>query len=124
MGKRKTTTIVIITIIGWSLAVSYTFDHGWLSKNSTVTYYDASTKSRTFTGDHFSPDSFTCAVRRQEDIGKWFRFEYRGHITYCYSNDLMPFGASGDYDLTPAAFRMLSNQWRGKIKDVHVSESK
>lgn len=103
--------------------VSLAWEHGLLSHHSTITYYDAKPNSHTYTGDVFDAKSFTCAVKREEDLGKWFRFEYRGHICYCLANDIIPSGSSSDYDLTPLAFRMIGQQWRGKIKGVWVTEA-
>jgi hypothetical protein len=83
---------------------------------SDVTYYRHGTI--TASGEAFHKEAFTCAVKKMDDMGSWYRFSYRNRVVYAWANDIIPEKARADYDLSEGAFRMLADPHVGKIRAV------
>ena len=61
----------------------------------------------TITGEAFSKNAFTCAVKNPDELHYWIRFSYHGNVVYAYANDLMGVQQPEDYLLSPGAFNRL-----------------
>lgn len=83
-------------------------------KRHEVTFYNTGTI--TANGDLFDKHKFTLAVKDRDDLGRWFRFTFRGKVVYAYANDLLPQSAKAEYDLSQGAFEMIASPREGRIR--------
>lgn len=103
------TFLLIMSIAGLSACI-----YAERIQRHEVTFYNTGTI--TANGDLFDKHKFTLAVKDRDDLGRWFRFTFRGKVVYAYANDLLPQSAKAEYDLSQGAFEMIASPREGRIR--------